>query len=282
MGRVFKDPNVVWQEHLRGLMSEGRLAAPRGLAVVEITGGLRTEVSAAYPVVTLVPRRMGYRFMCAEAAWILSGDDRVETIRPYSKNIARYSDDGERFFGAYGPRIVSQWEYAKNILLKDPESRQAVINIWRESPPNTRDYPCTLALVFCIRDERLNLHVTMRSSDAWLGWVYDTFTQSMLVAAMAGELRAAGLMVELGDVVLEMVNSHLYSENWSAAVGCAAIDPDVVDFRYRPLNPEMFTSPTARLDLAGHLWTLARRDTNQNDLLYPWLGELKEHLSTRD
>ena len=72
--------------------------------------------------------------MAAEALWILSGDNKVETIAPYNKNIKQFSDDGIIFQGAYGPRIISQLDYVIESLRKDRESRQAVLTIWNPNP----------------------------------------------------------------------------------------------------------------------------------------------------
>jgi thymidylate synthase len=98
----------------------------------------------------------------------LSGDDKVATISPYNGRIADFSDDGMKFFGAYGPKIIAQLPFILDKLRKDPMSRQAGLTIWRESRRSPKDVPCTVAMFFSVRDGKLNNHVFMRSSDAWL------------------------------------------------------------------------------------------------------------------
>jgi thymidylate synthase len=161
--------------------------------------------------------------MAAEAYWILSGDDRVETIAPYSARIKDFSDDGVRFFGAYGPKIVAQLPYVVEKLLTDPRSRQAGLTIWRESPPETKDVPCTVAVFFAIRNGKLNAHVFMRSSDVWLGVPYDVFNFSMLshlVCGLLNEQFDLGDQVSPGKLYLTAASSHLYAENWEDAKFC--------------------------------------------------------------
>jgi thymidylate synthase len=153
----------------------------RGLQTMEILSH-QTEVDMSYPIVTLKARKLGYKFMCAEAWWILTGQNTVETIKPYSKEIERFSDDGVYYNGAYGPRIVDQLTYAVDCLAKDPSSRQAIIEIWRPNPRDSKDVPCTIAVQFLIRDNHLYCIDTMRSSDLWLGWPYDIFNFTMLSA----------------------------------------------------------------------------------------------------
>src|SRR6266581_3104939 len=97
-GELWNSADHVWLRLLDSVVWEGQLVSPRGQKTREIIGSLIT-LDMNRPVVTITERKLGYRFMCAEAAWILSGDDRVETIAPFSKTIGNFSDDGKRFFG---------------------------------------------------------------------------------------------------------------------------------------------------------------------------------------
>jgi thymidylate synthase len=211
-------PNV-WQNLLRDLLEGGKCIAPRGMATQELPQ--RTlAVNMRKPVLTVPKRNINPRFMAAEAYWILSGDDRVETIAPYNSRIVEFSDDGQVFFGAYGPKVVAQLPYVVNTLMRDPSSRQAGLTIWRENPRPTKDVPCTVALFFGIRDGTLNVHVFMRSSDAWLGVPYDVFNFSMLGHYVCGLLHKEGMAVTPGNLYLTAASSHLYETNYEQARQC--------------------------------------------------------------
>ena len=99
--------NMNWQGLLNVVMTHGHETSPRGQKTKELLG-VKTMIDMTQPVITISERKLGYRFMAAEAAWIMSGDNRVATISPYSKAISNFSDDGILFFGAYGPRIRDQ------------------------------------------------------------------------------------------------------------------------------------------------------------------------------
>jgi thymidylate synthase len=175
------------------------------------------------PVLRVEERKLSYQFMAAEAYWILTGDDRVASIAPYSNRIANFSDDGIRFFGAYGPEIVDQLPYVVRKLNEDPLTRQAGLSIWRKNPPPSKDIPCTVAVFFSIREGRLNCHVFMRSSDLWLGLPYDVFNFSMLshlVCCKLNETRLVSDSVSPGDLYLTAASSHLYETNWDQAIQC--------------------------------------------------------------
>lgn len=207
--------DAAWLATLNDIMLNGLHSEPRGMLTKEILH--RTmSIHMTTPVVRCKARSLNYRFMAAEAYWILSGDDRVATIAPYNKRIADFSDDGERFFGAYGPKVVDQVPYVVNTLVKDRFSRQAGLTIWREKPGPTKDVPCTVAMFFTLRDGVLSCHVTMRSSDAWLGVPYDLFNFSMVGHMVCALLNERGVAARPGVLYLTAFNQHLYARDFEA------------------------------------------------------------------
>lgn len=237
----------VWLQSLTDIMNEGNEVAPRGKKTLEVPQ--RTiVVDMRRPVLKVPARKLSYTFMAAEAYWILTGDDRVETIAPYNKNISQFSDDGVKFFGAYGPKILGQMEHVVKTLSRDPDSRQAGLTIWRENPPETKDVPCTVAIFFSIRDHKLNAHVFMRSSDIWLGVPYDVFNFSMLSHMVCALLNTQWRREEQdalrpGNLYLTAASSHLYDTNWAAASECQYESP-----LPQAMTPDaLFTDPFALL-----------------------------------
>lgn len=79
---------------------------------------------------------------------------------------------------------------------------------------DTRDHPCTTAIQFMIRNDKLNAHVFMRANDAWRGFPYDVFQFCQLQLAVAGAL---GL--EPGTYYHHATSFHLYEENLEAVDG---------------------------------------------------------------
>lgn len=230
----------VWRSLIRDILTEGNEVRPRGKLTRELLAKT-TVVDMGDPVLTLPERKLGYKFLAAEAHWILSGDNRVSTIAPYSQQIAQFSDDGERFFGAYGPRVIDQLGYVTSALASDLESRQAVMTIWRERPGPTKDVPCTVSLQFMVRNGRLNCHATMRSSDAWLGWVYDVFNFSMVSWTVLQSLqRKLGAIrddtdVSIGSLYLTAASQHLYAHHFEACEDIV-IKPSCKEPRLRRLD----------------------------------------------
>lgn len=213
--------NQEWVHLLRNVYTQGEEIKPRGKPCKEVRG-FQTTIDMRFPVVSIAERKMGYKFMTAEAAWILSGDNRLDNIKKYSPFIWEFSDDGHFYNGAYGPMIVDQLTYVVDMLEQDPDTRQAILTIWRPNPRPSRDIPCTVSLQWFIRDGKLHCHDTMRSSDCWLGWVYDVFNMSMLSGMILLLLRDRAKrrhdmvfeQLELGDLVLTAGSAHIYEKNY--------------------------------------------------------------------
>lgn len=158
-------------------------------------------------------RKLPMRYAVGELLWYLSGSNRLKDIKMYSKAWENLSDDGETVNSAYGYRIFEkfgfdQWEYIKDKLRQDPNSRQAVIHIKDPDYHPTKDLPCTVCLQYFIRDGKLHATTYMRSNDIWLGFPYDVFSFTCMQIILAFELG-----VEVGEYTHIAGSLHLYSRD---------------------------------------------------------------------
>jgi thymidylate synthase len=221
------------------------------------------------PVLANPVRKLSYSFAAAEALWILSGSDSVEEVARYVPRLREFSDDGKTLAGAYGPRIVNQLPYVVAKLKEDPNSRQAVMTIWRANPAPSKDIPCTVALAFQVRLERIDCHAFMRSSDLWLGWPYDVFTFSMVSLRVALDLNlGTNNNYSLGNLYLTAASSHLYEENARDARRCLEWSRNFYGGMTVPFF--LFDGKAQRyLDLETSL--TACRDRLEDSIQPPWL-----------
>ena len=191
--------------------------SPRGMSTREIIGHT-SMVDMGSPIVDLPERRLSYKFMGAEALWILSGSREIHFHRQISDKLARYSDDSWSLSGAYGPQFLSQYRYVVDCLSNDMDTRQAVITLWSPNPRPSKDIPCTVAMQFLIRDQWLHLNVSMRSSDAWMGWPYDVFSFTMMATFIGLHYhRRTKMPIDLGALRIFAGSQHLYSTNYAEA-----------------------------------------------------------------
>lgn len=266
---------ATWRQALRDVLDRGRPveqasagAAWRGRTSYELLA-YQTVWPMSLALVGCPERRIGLRFLAAEAAWVLSGSNRLDEIAPYAPKLRELSDDGYHLYGAYGPRYVDQLPYVVDAIVKDRLTRQAVSVIWRPRPGPSRDTPCTLTLQYLVRDEKLHCQATMRSSDLMFGVPYDVHTFSMTAAHVALHLRRRGVEVELGDLYLTAGSAHVYKLDREAAERSAIeikngapreIRTDELFEHVKPLDLAEFISPQHLVD---HLWAIARREPRE-------------------
>jgi len=268
-----------WRLLLNELLEVGTKITPTSLGanwrgkVNKEMLGIYTRVPMTLPVVLCPGRKLGYRFLAAEAAWILSGDNRLETIVPYAKALVNLSDDGRTLSGAYGPPFIDQLSYTTRALTQDEASRQAVITLWRPRPELGLEIPCSLTLQFIIRDATLHTLVMMRSSDAWMGLPYDWHCFSMMSAYQLLILRDRYPDLLLGDLTVMAGSQHLYQTDWEKAQECV----DRNDLLVEDMNPLDLTQLDGPEDLIQHLWEVARYHPEkgwEDDFGCDWLKEV--------
>ncbi len=220
MDNPFKEVNPVnrvWQHQVNECLNHYDVVSqPRGMEVREIISGHYKVPMPAF--IDLVDRDVRAPFMFAEAAWIISGSNRLEDLTPYMKAYANFSDDGVFLRGAYGPKVVDQLPYVVDTLVNDNDSRQAVMTIWRERPSGSKDVPCTVAMQFLIRNDVLHMVTTMRSNDVVLGFTYDVFSFSMVANAVRLLLKERGIDVILGDLHVNAGSLHIYQKHYEEAL----------------------------------------------------------------
>ena len=215
-GKQSNVTNTVWQGLLNTVRGDFDFeVSPRGLNCLEkVAGQYRVPMPA---FINLTARKVNVGFMFAEAAWIVSGSNRLAELTPYMKAYAAFSDDAVFMRGAYGPKVSDQLGWVVDQLDADVDTRQAVINIWRERPAMSKDIPCTLSMQFLVRNNCVHSVVTMRSHDIVKGFTYDVFTFSMVANAVRLLLMAkepqkwSGL--KLGNLTVTAGSLHLYSSD---------------------------------------------------------------------
>jgi thymidylate synthase len=199
---------------MRRVLNDGETVAPRGQLTFEVpdTTVIIENLDDAHVFNT--HRRVNLKIAATEYLHLLGGISSLEQLDLASKGRFSQFADGGRLKGAYGPRIRHQLPRVVDLLRRDPDTRQAVLTIWngQELATPSRDVPCTQAIQFRLRDDRLTVRVSMRSSDVVLGAPYDWFMFSRL-----GMSVAAVLGVDLGSFTLTTGSMHLYERDLGIA-----------------------------------------------------------------
>lgn len=222
---VFKSINEALPSLMGDLLEIGDEITSRNGVVKELTHvGITLEQPWQREIV--VPdRKANIAAQIAETAWVLAGRDDIEFLSHYLPRAKDFSDDGETWRGAYGPRLrawrlfngdmVDQVDHVVDLLRRDPSSRQAVISIYDpaiDTAPG-KDIPCNNWITFSSRLGKLDMHVGIRSNDIMWGWSgINAFEWSVLQEIVAGMVG-----VKVGRLHFSTTSLHLYGQHWQKA-----------------------------------------------------------------
>jgi len=236
--------NKLWYDTLFNIGISGHKLESRVGSCQEIIGFQAVLTHPLHNILFVPERKFSLSYACAEMLWYLSGTSRIDMIQAYAPQYEKFAEDGIAY-GAYGARwngnvgfvkekvalarkiimdgfgsctdteCTENQLYALIHLLKiDPNTRQAIMTMWDSGDlihsilKDHKDLPCTLSLIFFVRDDKLHLVATMRSNDAWLGLPYDVFCFTTLQRIIATELGLG-----LGTYVHQAGSEHIYSKN---------------------------------------------------------------------
>lgn len=215
---------------LREVLFNGNHVAPRGKPTLELEDVVFTLEPSSDDA--FVHGRTSLRYLLAEMAWYASRDRSVAWIKTHASlwgyvsnpDGTANSNYGEKLWDEPGPvptRHIqpSEWVWARDSLLRDPLTRQAVMVIHRPEHHwhANKDVPCTLTLSFTVRDGMLKMRAHMRSSDAWYGLPYDVPFFRWAQRRMASQLNQEGLDVRVGQLRVMLDSLHVYAEKESLA-----------------------------------------------------------------
>lgn len=176
--------------------THGASVVVRGLPTRELIGTTLIFQPYQQMLPIGVGRGVNTALAALEAASMIAGVVRPELIKAVAPTYTSVLVDAtDMESAAYGPRARSALGFVYDELRSDPTSRRAVVSIWRPNDAEPTfgggDRPCTLSLQFLLRDRRLNLIVTMRSQDVWLGAAMDMFLFAQVRDTMANALGVA-------------------------------------------------------------------------------------------
>ena len=216
---------------LKNLLTEitlrGTQSSPRGLAVKEIE--LTTlALDSTFSVADSTARPFNWSYLCGEMAWYLQRDNHIGFIDHFSKFWQNIATPEGYVNSNYGTILFGiQMEWAKEALLKDKNTRQAVcfVNSPRYQYDGNKDFVCTMYIIFWIRDNRLNMKVQMRSNDVFYGLSYDAPFFAFVQQTMWLWIKEKYTDLELGTYYHSADNSHFYEKHFEVAEKIMQEDP---------------------------------------------------------
>lgn len=113
------------------------------------------------------------------------------------------------------PKRRTPWDWAKESLIRDKDTRQAILrfSLPEHAWMGVKDFTCTLNGIFLIRENKLNLTISMRSNDLTLGLVYDLPWFVSLMYRMREELLEIYPDLEIGTYTHQVHSLHIYDRD---------------------------------------------------------------------
>lgn len=250
-GKTFAE---VYKKSLEGLLNNPEYeSAPRGMKIKE---NINTTLIIENPIKCLYDnarRGSQYKYIAAELVWYFTGRNDLNFIEKYAAFWRQIANSDDTLNSAYGHLIfssknehgISQWQWALNSLIKDKDSRQALMTFNRPSYAyeDNKDFICTLNGLFNIRNNKLNLTINMRSNDAILGMPTDIAFFCMLLQQAYTILKETYPELEIGTYTHIANSLHIYERHFKLVE--EMLEEDFIPRSY-------INSPIEFVDKNGH------------------------------
>lgn len=174
----------------------------------------------------ILSRRPPYNpaFGLVEFIWIVTGNNESRVPNYWNPRLPNYAGVTDKYHGAYGYRLrhefgLDQIKRAVDVLTNMPETRQAVLQIWKpeldmpqsDGEPVSKDIPCNVMSLLKVRKGRLHWTQIMRSNDIMRGLPYNIIQFTLLQQVMARWLGC-----EMGEYFHLSDSLHIYERDVSA------------------------------------------------------------------
>jgi thymidylate synthase len=175
------------------------------------------EPSKSFPILTL--RKIPIRLFCAEVVWMITGKKDTAFLRQFTKIWDDFAEEDGTIEAAYGYRWREHFGRDQLLdliahLREEPTSRQGVVVMWDPASDGLlgekkKNVPCPFCWTANITNNRLNLHLIIRSNDMVLGNPHDTAGFALLQAMIAQELG-----IEVGKLTVSISHAHIYDNQY--------------------------------------------------------------------
>lgn len=230
MNGVFISKNEFYESYLeliKSILDNGGKKSPRGQGISYFQNCL-FKVKNPGTVFSTPNREYKFDYLNKELELYFNGSLSAEEFGKASKFWLQLANPDGNINSNYGyhvfyreietkfGNIKNQWVYAKQQLLNDKDTRQALIFISTPAVQfdGNKDFICTLNYVFNI-DENNKLHLTVnrRSQDLFFGLPYDYAYEFLLLYKMYNELKDVYPEIEIGSYTMFCNNIHIYDRN---------------------------------------------------------------------
>jgi thymidylate synthase len=192
----------------QGIELNGRNGKMRSLINTSLTASPNK-----LPIIT--GKKVFYNKAIAEFIWMLEGKSDIEFL--HAHNIHwwdTYAVNGQvpKAYGYQLRKDPDQIQYVLDELKKPFTSRRARISLWQPRDLKEQVIPCCYTeFDFIKRPDGLQMVMTFRSSDIFLGFPYDALIGFLLLDYIANKIK-----IKPHSISYNFINVHIYEEHIEA------------------------------------------------------------------
>ena len=215
--------DVQYKEAIRRIMNEGseEFNERTGHRVLALPG-VTFEIEETFPLLTL--RKIPIRIFVAEQIWFIMGSDNPDDfVAKYTKIWDGFREQDGKIPAAYGYRIRKHFgrDQLKDLvehLTQDKSSRHGVVVFWDPaddglgSGTKKKNVPCPYTFTANVIDNKLHLHLVIRSNDMMLGCPHDMAGFALMQAILAAKIGC-----RVGKMTYSISNAHIYDVHYESA-----------------------------------------------------------------
>ena len=201
MREVLRDKNMV----------TGRNGRVRMKTAVQ----LRADLSEGFPLVT--GKKIFPKSIAVETEWFLKGFTNTKWLNSHGVKIwDQWANENGELGPVYGKQLrdfngYDQLKELVKLAKKEPNSRRLVVNLWNPLDIDKMKLPpCHYGFQFVARNKQIDVVVTMRSLDLFVGAAYDMAMYALILSSFVKEM---GSYYKPGEVIINAANAHIYEEH---------------------------------------------------------------------
>lgn len=218
-------------ELLKDVMDNGELKEDRtGTGTISAFGRqFRCDLSKGFPLLTT--KKVHFKSIVNELLWFISGSTNINDLD------ARIWNEWALEDGSLGPVYGKQWtaweskdgstinqiDYVVDLLKNNPTSRRILFHGWNVADLPSEKMtphenvkagkmalpPCHLLYQFQVMSGKLNLMLTIRSNDLFLGNPFNTAQAALWVHMLAQQCD-----LEVGELIISIGDAHIYTNHF--------------------------------------------------------------------
>ena len=176
------------------------------------------EINPLYSIPDFKEKPFTYKYLAGEFAWYFKKERSLDIIQNFSTFWSKITNDDKTINSNYGYLLLGkQLRWVYDSLVKDKDTRQAIafLNQPKFQYKGNLDFVCSMYLNFFIRNNKLNMKLSIRSNDIVYGFCYDVPWFSFILQYMFLWLKETKYPdLELGSYYHFADNIHYYERHF--------------------------------------------------------------------